>query len=308
MEELPPIDPEFRSEIVRRTPSAAECLDQLPGRFQNLVSRWHLSLDGSPKYGKTSIVLPVARPNRPSALKLVSPTGDIESEARTLQLFAGTATVQLLDISIPDRALLLDRLPGPMFVDHTDSPKAVEIAGGIAGQLGAVELPPDVPKLATQAIGWPMGLHQQHELANEMGIAMPDEIYQAARRIFTDLACDPSTNLTPGDLSLEIIMRASDEAWVAIDPLFICGTIANEAHTVVRSLLPLIMDSDSPGRLMADHTRRFCDAAGTDYATAQQLSLARYIASYYWEVQNYGDSSNIDRLRKGTMLTWQLIA
>lgn len=308
MKELPPIDPQFRFEIVRREPSAEEWLDRLPERFRALSKRWDLNLDGSPGYGKTSIVLPVTSTSGPAALKLVSPAGDLESELRALNLFAGNSIVQLFDSSPPDRALLLDRLPGPMLVHHVNSTEAVEIAGRIAGQLGAIKSPPDLPTLARQAIGWPEGLRQQHGLAMDLGIAMPEEIYLAARRIIVNLANDASTNLTHGDLSLENIMKASDGNWVAIDPLLICGTIANEAHTVVRSLLPLIMDSDSPLQIMASYTRMFCDAAGADHTLARQLSLARYVASYYWEAQNDGDAMNIDRLRNAAVLSWQLIA
>lgn len=307
MNELPPIDLRFRAEIIRRDPSAEEWLRALPENFQAIASRWGLSLDGAPSYGKTSIVLPVSHEGRPAVLKLVSTVVNIESEARALNLFAGNAMVKIFESSIPDRALLLDRLAGPMLTHHTDPTTAVEIAGCIASQLGSVKASPDIPKLAMQAVGWSEGIRQQHELANEVGNAVPDEIYRAARSIIKGLANDTSINLTHGDLSLENIMRASNGTWVAIDPLLICGTIANEAHTVIRSLLPLILDADSPSQLLGDLMKKFCNAAGIDYSLAQRISLARYVASYYWEAQNNGDATNIDRLRQAANLTYQLI-
>lgn len=98
-------------------------------------------------------------------------------------------------------------------------------------------------------------------------------------------------------------MRAGPDRWVAIDPNLTAGTVATEAHTVIRSHLPVLLASESPSGLLRDWTTRFSDAAGVEVGQAQQISLARYLASYYWEAQHGGDPDDVENLRLGMFLT-----
>ncbi|MFT4167019.1 MAG: hypothetical protein QM650_17415 [Microlunatus sp.] len=72
---------------------------------------------------------------------------------------------------------------------------------------------------------------------------------------------------------------------------------------MIRSHLPTLLSSGSPSSLLREWTAEFCDAAGVEVDQVQRISLARYLASYYWEAQNSGDPDNVENLRRGLLLT-----
>lgn len=302
------IDPNFRREITRRDPLAKEWLEYLPETLEQLMTRgWIRSIDGPPAFGKTSLVIPVMSSSGPAALKLVSPAGDIEAEERALKLFADGPIVRLFDASIPERALLLERLDGATSIREMSPESSVTIAGEIAAILANVVAPDAIPSLASDALGWVYGIGEQHRLAETFGRQVPDAQIKAVEAAIRALSHDQTNTITHGDLSLENILLSSARGWLAIDPLLVRGPVINEAHTVIRSLLPQILESEHPETLLRNFTRRFCDAAGADYESAQRLSLARYVASYYWEAQNKGDPANIERLRRASQLTFDIL-
>lgn len=302
------ITPEFQREITRRNPSAAEWLNTLPATFSELCGRWGMSPNGAPSFGRTGIAVPVTGTFGDAIIKLVSPASDIESEARALTLLNKAAVVPLLNESIPDRALLLTRLKGTLADANMSLAESATIAGEIAASIATTPAPDDVPTLASGANGWLHGFREQHERALAAGMQVPTNQFEAAQEAIRSLASDDSASMTHGDLSLDNIMQSSTGAWLAIDPLLLAGTVGNEAHTVVRSMLPIILESEQPGQLLHQLTHRFCDAAGTEYETAQRISLARYVASYYWEAQNDGDPANVARLKHAASLTLELLS
>ena len=254
------------------------------------------------------MVVPVTTATGRAALKLVAPFGDVEAEARALTVLAGQPVVSLLDADVADRALLLERIDGPPLATHGDPSVAVGIAGKVAAGIGTVPAPADAPKLATRATAWYRAMQEQHTRAQRAGTAVPDDLFRAAIGVVSALPGEATTTMTHGDLSLENILRSASGAWLAIDPLFQCGPVAHETHTVVRSLLPDILMSQRPAESMRELTRRFCHEAHVDHDGAQLLSLARYVASYYWESQHHGDPTNIQRLRRACDLTYRLLA
>lgn len=301
------IPSEFQEEIIRRNKQSQDWIDQLPETLETLSRKWALSWNDRPAFGRTGLVVPVDTSFGQAALKLISPAGNVKEEARALNLFAGKAIVHLLNVALPERALLLERLDSSRSI-HTLPPEvAVTIAGEIANNLATAVAPIDIPSLTRNAQGWEFGIREQHERARSQGAQVPEQQLEGAVEAILALTKDTTDTMTHGDLSLDNIMKSSTGAWVAIDPQLTSGPIIHEAHTVVRSLLPLVLASDTPQMLMADLTMRFCNASGADYEGAQRLSLARYVASYYWESQNNGDPANISRLRRAADLTFRIL-
>lgn len=299
------ISQEFKAEITRRSQSAADWIDRLPDTFNETCQRWRLHIDGSPMYGKTSMVIPVIASGQEAVLKLVSPVVDMASEARALRLFAGTSIVEMLDASEVESAILLERLEDTSLMQVETPEYAVAIAGEIASSIGAVNAPAGVQSLAADASGWLIGIQQQHQQACESGTNVGDEQFSAVLEIIDSMRSFDTKTMTHGDLSMENILKSDSKGRVAIDPLLVCGPITNEAHTVIRSFLPQILDSDTPGTFLDNLTRRFCEAAAADFEQARRISFARYVASYYWESQNGGNLANVRRLRQACDLTYQ---
>ena len=293
----------FRVEVRRRDPGGDAWLSGLSTLWQEMSDRWGLSLAGRTAVGSVSLVIPVRRSNGLAALKLVSPAIDAGEEAAALSAFNGRGAVRLLAADVARQALLLEWLAGPTLTAEPDVAKTIGIAGAVAQQLTCTPAPDGVRTLAGGAVKWIELLHEQHAMALQRGSAAPDDLFALVLAIVRELGKDTTETLTHGDLSLSNIMSASQDQWVAIDPYLLAGTAANEAHTVIRSHLPVLLASRSPSRLLHDWTAMFCDAAAVDAGQAQRVSLARYLASYYWEAQHGGDPGNVENLRLGLLLT-----
>ncbi|WP_165759580.1 aminoglycoside phosphotransferase family protein [Rathayibacter oskolensis] len=293
----------FRAEITRRDPSAAEWLERLPGVWTELSAEWHLEAVGTARAGATSLVVPVVTPSGVrAALKLVSPVMSMDAEAAALSAFGGRGAVTLLEADSARRAVLLEWIDGPSLAETADRGAAMSIAGRLTTELAAATPPSGAPRLAGQTSGWIRQLRAQHEDARRAGTALPEQHLKLATEIIRQLAADGTTTLTHGDLSLSNILQAAPDRWVAVDPALLVGTAANEAHTVVRGLLPTAIEAEDPLRLLGDWARRFTEAAGVDHSLAQALSFARFVSSYYWESQHRGAPADVAALRRAALL------
>ncbi|WP_165066443.1 aminoglycoside phosphotransferase family protein [Marisediminicola senii] len=299
----PTVTATFSAEILRRDTSAARWLDGLPGLWRSLSTEWGVEIDGPTRNGATSLVVPVVtRSGVRAAVKLASPVVRIDPEVAALSAFAGRGAVRLLDADTTRQAMLLEWIDGTALSELHDTVAAMAIAGRLSRELAGATPPPDAPSLAGQANGWSAQLREQHLVAQRSGAALSNEHLQVALEAIDRLASDGTSTLTHGDLSLANILQADGDRWVAIDPLLLVGTPANEAHTVTRSHLATAIGSDDPSALLVNWTRRFTEAAEVDFSTAHALSFARYIASYYWESQNDGEPVNVARLRQAALL------
>ncbi|WP_158228024.1 aminoglycoside phosphotransferase family protein [Pseudonocardia sp. MH-G8] len=293
------VDPSFRAQVLRRSPDSQAWLEDLPRLWTSLLRRWHLAPVGAARYGGTSVVLPVeeSASGRRAAVKLVSPAASAADEAAALTAFHGQGAVRLFDVDVETPALLLEWLDGPSLSSAPNRSRAMRIAGEIAAQLATAAAPPGSPRLADQASTWLAQLRHQHDAAQRAGTAVPDAHFHLAAEIVSGLTEVSTGTPTHGDLSLLNIMRG-DRGWVAVDPLLVTGSAAWEAHTVIRSHLPDIADADDPVELSSRWIREFTDAAGLDHREAGLLSFARFVASYYWESQNQGDTGTVEGLRR----------
>ncbi|WP_161606004.1 aminoglycoside phosphotransferase family protein [Microlunatus speluncae] len=303
-----PVPDALRYEVLRRSPEAgARWLNDLPSRCARLCRRWGLRIDGPPAHGAAAIVVPVAGPGGRYALKLISPWTDAAAERAALEAFAGDGAARLLDADEDAAALLIEWLPGPPLITEPDRVAAMRIAGELAGRLGRTPAPAGTRTLAAGAADWRQELMAQHAAAEAAGEAFSDELLALALDAVDELATDRTRTLTHGDLSLDNILAAGPGRWVAIDPLLLIGTVAHDVHTIARSQLgAVITDPDPAGRLDA-LTREVTRAAGVDHGWAQRLSLARYVASAYWEAQHDGEAANVHRLRAAVLITARLV-
>ncbi|GAB3751710.1 aminoglycoside phosphotransferase family protein [Microlunatus parietis] len=295
----------FRHEVLRRTPVAgAAWLAELPGRCAELCRRWRLTISGPVAAGGTSMVVPVIMPAGRAALKIIGPTIDATTEATALQAFDGDGVVRLFEADPTANALLLEWLPGPSLDSEPDPQAAVRIAGGLAARLGQTPAPAGIAGLDDGAEAWRHQLIEQHEAADQAGLAFPDDLFAQALQAVAELGRSRPRRLTHGDLSLDNVLSDGDGRWVAIDPLLVAGPVAHEVHTIVRSRLPEIGDTAT----LAELTKEAARAAEVDHGWASRLSLARYVASAYWESQNGGDPDNVRRLRTATLFSVRLIS
>ncbi|MGP9539496.1 aminoglycoside phosphotransferase family protein [Brachybacterium sp. AOP43-C2-M15] len=294
----------FRRRLLHQDRSTARWLDAAPEHAAGLCRRWGLEADGDPRFGGTSIVLPVRTDSgEPAALKLVSPLADASLEATALTALAGHGVVDLLRADGDEGALLLERLAARTLIEHPDPVEAARIAGEVAGRIAAVPAPPLTPRLAETSRSWGEAFQAQHVRAVAAGLPIPSGAGERTAEIIDDLAEDSSTTLTHADLSLENVLRRTDGEWVAIDPGSLCGPVEFEAHTVVRSVLGAVLEAPRPREAIRAVVDAFCDAAGADPDRAETISFARFVASWFWESQHSGRADDIQRLLRVIELT-----
>ncbi|WP_193103496.1 aminoglycoside phosphotransferase family protein [Brachybacterium sp. FME24] len=304
MQPLLAIEPTFRNRLLRHDPASAPWLEALPGHFVDVCARWNLWQSDAPRYGGTSIVIPVhGAPEGEAALKIVSPLADPATENLALAALAGHGVVRLFRFHEESRALLLERLDGPALSEHNDRFEVARIAGAVARTIASVPAPPDAPRLCDTSRRWLPMLQEQHAQARSAGNALPEATFHRAARIVEGLTAEASTTLTHGDLSLENILRRDDGVWIAIDPGYLCAPVEYEAHTILRGLLAALMASADPRAALRDVIAQFCEAAQADAARAEELSFARFVASFYWESQHEGDPADVERLRRAVEVT-----
>jgi streptomycin 6-kinase len=269
-----------------------------------MLERWELTADGDLWCGGTSIVLPVRTGDGdPAALKLVSPLADPALEISALTALAGHGVVELLREDREERALLLERVPGPSLLEHPEPLAAARIAGRVAARIAEVPAPPGAPRLAETSRAWAEAFQAQHARAVADGLPIPAGAGERAAEIIDDLAADTSSTLTHGDLSFDNVLRRGEGDWVAIDPALLCGPVENEAHTVVRSVLAPVLEAPRPRAAIRAVVEAFCEAAGADPDRAEEISFARAVASWFWEAQHTGRTDDIARLRRLVELT-----
>ena len=294
----------FRRRLLHQDRATAPWLDAAPEHAARMLGRWELTADGEAMYGGTSIVLPVRTADGdPAALKLVSPLAEPALEISALSALAGHGVVDLLRADREERALLLERLPGPSLIEHPDPLAAARIAGEVAARIATVPAPPDAPRLAETSRAWAEAFQAQHARAVADGLPIPAGAGERAAEVIDDLAADTSRTLTHGDLSFENVLRCGDGRWVAIDPGHLCGPVENEAHTVVRSVLPAMLEASRPREALREVVAAFCEAAGADADRAEEISFARAVASWFWEAQHTGRTDDIERLRRLVEIT-----
>lgn len=294
----------FRRRLLHQNRATAPWLEDVPDHARSMVRDWELTPDGQPFFGGTSIVLPVRTADGdPAALKLVSPLADAALEVTALSALAGHGMVELLRSDADQGALLLERLAGPTLVEHPEPLAAARIAGRVAARIAAVPAPSDAPRLAETSRAWGQSFQAQHARAVADRLPLPAGAGERAAEIIDDLAEDTSSTLTHGDLSFANVLRRAEDVWLAIDPGWLCGPVENEAHTVVRSVLPAVLDAPRPREGLRAVVEAFCETAGADVERAETLSYARFVASYFWEAQHTGSTDDIERLHRAIELT-----
>ncbi|MFF4750731.1 aminoglycoside phosphotransferase family protein [Streptomyces sp. NPDC002514] len=250
---------------------------ELPGRAEEFLRRWELTVDGPAMYGVCALVLPVVRAGgTPAALKLQPLDEESAGEPEALRIWDGDGAVRLLEHDGPTCTLLLERLDeGRVLSDLPDDREAVRIIGGLLARLTAVPAPPGMRRLADIA----------RQMLEQVPWALERIADPADRRLVGDCAAavrevlaEPGDRLLHWDLHFENVLAGTRADWLAIDPKPLAGDPGFD-------LLPAIDNRYDP----AETGWRFdalTDALGLDRERARAWTLGRVLQNCLWETED----------------------
>jgi streptomycin 6-kinase len=270
-------------------PAWSGWLDRLPRLLRDLLDEWELTVDGEPRHGHVSAVLPVrTATGEPAALK-VSFDGDDESlhEGLALQHWHGDGTVRLLRADPRRRALLLERLQVRDLTDVGET-EACEIVAGFYARLHVPAFP-QLRALTSYVARW---VDDLADLGRDAPI--PRRYVEQAVSLGRDLVADPDSvgRVVHGDLHYENVLAADREPWLVIDPKPMSGDPHYEPAPMLWNRW---MESAGRGAERDDVRHRFftiVDAAGLDEDRARDWVVVRMVLNASWTVL---DARHADR-------------
>jgi len=224
----------FKKRVSGAFANGAVWLDTLPSLIAECEARWKIKA-GPPYALSFNYVAPAQTPEGQSVvLKLGVPNPELARQIRALELYAGTASVRLLDSDEHRGMMLLERIePGYTLASLADDEQATRAAAQVMRDLWK-PLPPD-PRLPTAA-AWAGDLAKLRKRFDGGTGPLPANLVGLAEGLFRDLlsSAEPS-GLLHGDLHQFNILAARRRPWLAIDPKGLAGERAYEVGALLRN-------------------------------------------------------------------------
>ncbi|SDL83761.1 streptomycin 6-kinase [Nonomuraea maritima] len=259
-------------------------LPALAGRY---LDEWELRLDGEPRHGVVSLVLPVVLADgTPAALKLQPVTDENATEAPGLRAWAGDGSVLLLDSDPATGALLLERLEADRSLAAVpDAMEALELLTGLLRRLVARSAPEGMRRLADIAQGMLDGV--DGALA---GLRREDDrrCLRRCAAAVAELLPEPGDRLLHWDLHYENVLAADREPWLAIDPKPLAGDPGFDLLPALHNRWDEVVATGDVPRAVLRRFDLMVDALGLDRRRAAGWTLGRVLQNSLWTVEGGG--------------------
>ncbi|MEV1168020.1 aminoglycoside phosphotransferase family protein [Nonomuraea sp. NPDC049784] len=255
----------------------------LPALGERYLEEWGLRLDGEPRHGVVSLVLPVVRQDgTKAALKLQPVTDENATEAPGLRTWAGDGSVLLLDSDPETGTLLLERLEADRSLSSVpDDMEALGILTELLARLVAYPAPEGMRRLG------------------DIAQAMLDDVDQALKSLprerdrhwmkscasaVAELVSEPGDRLLHWDLHYDNVLAADREPWLSIDPKPLAGDPCFDLWPALHNRW-----EDVAGDVTRGVLRRFdfmVDRLGLDSQRAAGWTLGRILQNALWDVED----------------------
>jgi streptomycin 6-kinase len=257
----------------------------LPALARRYLDEWRLTLDGGPRHGVVSLVLPVLRADgTPAALKLQPVTDENAGEGPGLRAWAGKASVLLLDDDPSTGTLLLERLDaGRSLASMPDDFEALRILTGLLGRLVALPAPE-----------WARHLE-------DIALAMLDDVPQALAVLprerdrhwlrmcagaVREVVSEPGDRLLHWDLHYENVLAGDREPWLAIDPKPLAGDPGFDLLPALHNRWDDVVATGDVRRAVLRRFDHMAGALGLDRQRAARWTLGRVLQNSLWDVED----------------------
>ncbi|MEZ5093012.1 aminoglycoside phosphotransferase family protein [Nocardioides sp.] len=267
-------------------------LDRLPGLVEGLQEDWELTIEGAPRHGYCSLVLPVGTAEaEPAMLKVAFPDEESEHEALGLTTWAGNGAVRLLRADPRRRALLLERLDADASLAAVPDLDACEVVAGLYARLH-VPAPGRLRPLTSYVDRWAADL-----AALPARGPLPRRLVEQATSLARDLVADPASDgtLIHADLHFDNVLRGRREPWLAIDPKPVSGDPHFEPAPMLWNRWDEVVAGDGVRPAVRRRFHTLVDAARLDEDRARDWAIVRMVLNASWTVR--------DAQRSGAALT-----
>lgn len=270
-------------------------LAQLPDRFERLLARWDLQLDGHPRHGGKSLAIPVQAAAGPAVLKITLVNEITREEGAVLQYWAGRGIVRLLESDLAEGALLLERLDADRTMTELSNDDAARVAGRLI-RLTAIPALPNLTKVAS-AVGEIRTMLETYwtRLGRPYARRELDRIIALADWL------PPSTDLRMVNWDLwdgNVLGSTRPEGgWLAIDP----WALAGDPESGVAQLLWRRVDDMETRADLERFIAIISETAGLDRTLVKTWSSIRVADYWLWALDN-GLTEDPERCRR--LLEW----
>jgi streptomycin 6-kinase len=278
------VPPELAASHLKRDGEAGRVwVAGLPDLAASYVDRWQLHLDGRPRYGLVSLVLPVlCADGTLAALKLQPVDEENAGEAVGLRVWDGHGAVRLLADDAATGTLLLERLDATRPLSALpDDMQALQILAELLVRLVAVPAP--------------MGLRGLSDIARAM-VDMAPQVVEALRKpgdrrlvqtcaaVVHELAPQAGDRLLHWDLHYDNVLAAQREAWLAIDPKPLAGDPGFELLPALGNRWEDIVATGDVTRAVRRRFDLMLEVLGLDRQRAVGWTLGRILQNALWNV------------------------
>jgi streptomycin 6-kinase len=261
--------------------------ESLPALVDELCVRWSLTIDGETMHGANGIAVPVVRRDGGAAcvLKVAWLDQELRDQIMALGLWDGHGMVRLLDASVDDGALLLERLDASRSLRSLPLEESLAVAGGLLRRQ-AVPAPVDTATVDT-ALPTVVSVAEAFvasavERSARLGDPVPSYDLTMAVGLARELATVTADLLVNHDLHDDNILAAEREPWLAIDPRVLVGV----PEYGIAQLLWWRLDDMAGDRDLWDSFRLLVEVAELDAELARTWTLVRSVDYWLWGLEN----------------------
>jgi streptomycin 6-kinase len=205
---------------------------------------------------------------------------ELRDQIMALGLWDGHGMVRLLDASVDDGALLLERLDASRSLRSLPLEESLAVAGGLLRRQ-AVPAPVDtaLPTVVSVAEAF---VASAVERSARLGDPVPSYDLTMAVGLARELATVTADLLVNHDLHDDNILAAEREPWLAIDPRVLVGV----PEYGIAQLLWWRLDDMAGDRDLWDSFRLLVEVAELDAELARTWTLVRSVDYWLWGLEN----------------------
>ncbi|MEZ4767003.1 MAG: aminoglycoside phosphotransferase family protein [Caldilineales bacterium] len=269
-------------------------LADLPVLVAEYAARWSLIVHAPFEPLSYNFAAPATRTDgRRVVLKAGVPRPDLLGEIEALRVYAGRASVLLLEADADRCVMLLERVePGTTLKVEPDDARATEIAALVMQVLWRPL--PDGGHRFLPVTAWSDGFARLRRRFGGTTGPLPAAQIEMAERLFDELfrTAAPAV-LLHGDLHHENILAGERERWLAIDPMGVAGEPAYEVGALLRNPVPEVASWPDLERIQSRRVYQLSEILGFDRQRIAAYGVAQAILSAVWTLEDHDEVDEV---------------